>query len=1146
MRQLFKIGGFTPYIFIIFLNAMTDLGHKIVLQNTILKSYDGSDLIILTATVNALILLPFIFLFSKAGFLSDKYSKTKIIKVASFFAIIITTLILISYIMGWFWVAFGLTFILAGQSAIYSPAKYGLIKEMSRDNSELISANSLVQSMTIISILAGTVIYSIFFELLLPDGVEDKSEILKYIYPVGFALIFASIIEFLLSLELIKRVESKISKVDREAEAVGLRENISILKKRDAVWMSIIGLSIFWGLSQLVIAIFGAYLKRDLGVDNTVIANGILSLSGIGIIVGSLLVSRFSREYIEMGIVPIGVLGITLTLFSINYVDSISSLAFIFFIYGISSGLLIIPLNTLIQSLTPQSVIGKVLAGNNLMQNIVMFTFLFMTTLFAYGGIDSSHLFTLAFIISLVGFIYSMKLLAPEMIRFLVRITFGLFYDIDIKGLKNIEEGRGVLLLGNHISFLDWAFLQIAYPNQIRFVIDRNYYNLWYLKPIFKFFKAIPISTRGGKRALHLVGEALNRGETVALFPEGHLSRNGHLGKFQKGFEFAVVDVESAIIIPFYLRGLWEGKFSHASKKIKEKSNRDIGVSFGKALDIKSSPKEVKDELFKLSIESWKSYVSRLPSLPKAWIVQAKKVGNNLSVADSTGVELSGYRFITAVLLMRGAFKEILLKDNQNVGLIVPTSAGGSIANMATLTLGKSVVNINYSSGVDSIRYALKIANIKQVISSKQFMIKLKAKGFDLQEALDGVEVIYLEDLKSKMGKKLQLKTFLIARFMPTSLLSICYVKRVSTLDTVAILFSSGSEGKPKGIELSHQNIMGDIKQFINLVNPNKSDVMLGTLPIFHSFGLTVTTLTPLIEGIPVVCHPDPTDGLGIAKMSAKYNATFLFATATFFRLYARNRKIHPLMFANLRMVIAGAERLPKEIRTIFQERFNKTILEGYGATETSPVISCNINDALVPDTYHVQVGNRFGTVGLPILGTSFMVVDPNSFEPLKTGEDGMILVGGVQIMKGYIGEPQKTKDVIVEIDGIRWYITGDKGHLDEDGFLTIVDRYSRFAKVGGEMISLGLVESEIGKILKEDEEVAITAIPDDKKGERLVLLFEGEREIDELKDKIRGIGLNPLFIPSRYFKVDSIPKLGTGKSDFNGVKILALDLVSN
>lgn len=1146
MKELFKIGGFVPYILIVFLNSMTDLGHKIVLQNTIFKAYEGTELIILTAIVNGLILLPFIFLFSPAGFLSDKYSKVQIIRVASLAAIGITTLILLSYVMGWFWVAFALTFLLAAQSAIYGPAKYGLIKEMA-GNEQLTSANAMVQSVTIVSILAGAVIYSIFFESLLANQSRDTGEILQYIYPLGFALIATSVVEFLLSLQLIKTVQIKKSmqfEPKKYANLTYLRGNMKLLQKNQTVWLSIIGLSVFWGISQLVVAIFGEHLKSKMGIDNTVVAQGILALSGVGIVVGSLLVSRLSRHYIETGIIPIGALGVTASLFLIPLFDSLTVLGILFFFYGLFSGLFIVPLNTLIQFATPKRMMGKVLAGNNFMQYLSMFAFLLLTTLFAYAGFESSALFMVVMLVALLGFFYTVLKLPQSMVRFVVRFFFGLQYKVEVEGLNNLKGSRGTLLLGNHVSFLDWAFLQIAYPKQIRFVIDRSYYELWYLRPIFKFFKTIPISTRGGTHALKLVGDALEQGDTVALFPEGYLSRNGHMGQFQKGFEIAVAEVHNAVIVPFYLRGLWEGGFSHASTKLKKRQQKDVSVVFGKAMPIGSTAIEVKEAVFKLSINSWKSYSSRLSCIQGAWIKEAKEVGAKLSVADSTGVELTGYKFITAVLLMRGAFKKFLGQE-QNIGLIVPTSAGGSIANMATLTLGKTIVNLNYSSGTNALKHAIKLANIKQIITSKQFITKLKAKGFDLDEALEGVEVFYLEDIKANMSKLSQLLTFLQARFLPTTLLRLLYIKKVANSDTAAILFSSGSEGMPKGIELSHQNIMGNIKQITTVLNANERDVMLGTLPIFHSFGLTVSTLLPLIEGIPVVCHPDPTDGYGIAKLSSKYNATFLFATATFFRLYARNTKIHPLMFDSLRMVIGGAEKLPKEVRELFKEKFGKTILEGYGTTETTPVASCNIHDALVPETYHVQVGNKFGTIGLAMPGSSFMIVDPQSFKPLKVGEDGMILIGGTQVMKGYLGDEAKTGSVIKEIEGIRWYITGDKGYLDEDGFLTIVDRYSRFAKIGGEMIGLGLVESEIQKLLGENDQIAVTAVPDDKKGEKVVLLLEGEKELEVLKEEIKGLEMNPLYLPSAYYKVAEIPKLGTGKADFNGAKRLALELIN-
>jgi len=574
----------------------------------------------------------------------------------------------------------------------------------------------------------------------------------------------------------------------------------------------------------------------------------------------------------------------------------------------------------------------------------------------------------------------------------------------------------------------------------------KGYYEIWYLKPFFSFFNAIPISSRGGKQALALVTEALNNGDTVAIFPEGHLSRNGHLSSFQKGFELACREAdEETVIVPFYLRGLWEGDFSHASQKLKRKRSRDISVTFGAMMPVQSSAEEVKQEVFNLSIQSWKVYADTLPCLPEAWLASVKQSGNALCAVDSTGTELSNYRFAAGTLLLAKHLRRRIGRQ-PNVGVILPTSVGGAMGNMALLSLGKTIVNLNYTSGTESLRHAIKLADIETVMTSRQFATRLKAKGFDLSDVLTGLNVIYLEEMKEHIGKVESLCKLLILKLLPLSILKLLYLQRKKTEETAAILFSSGSEGVPKGIELTHKNIMGNIKQITTLLNPADEDVMLGTLPIFHSFGLTVTTLLPLIEGIPVACHPDPTDGFGIGKLAAKYEATMLFATATFLRLYTRNRKLHPLMFKDLRMIVAGAEKLPEETRKAFKEKFGHEIYEGYGATETTPVASVNIPDVLLPDTWKPQIGNKPGTVGLPVPGSSFKIVDPESFEELPIGKEGMILIGGTQIMKGYLKEPEKTASVIREIDGIRWYVTGDKGRLDSDGFLTIVDRYSRFA----------------------------------------------------------------------------------------------------
>ena len=399
------------------------------------------------------------------------------------------------------------------------------------------------------------------------------SDILPYIAPVGYLLIVASIFEFLLAKRLVKQFKAVDAPEERNFEVKQyknlsyLKNNLSVIRENKSVWLSIIGLSLFWGVSQVVVAIFGDYLKGHLGITNTVTAQALLALSGVGIVVGSLFSGRVSRNYIETGIIPIGAMGIAFSLYLIPSMESLYSLGTVLFVFGFFAGLFIVPLNALIQFATPNPILGKVLAGNNFMQNVFMFAFLALTAFFAYFSLSSITLFYLMASIAFVGMGYTFIKLPQSMVRYLVRFFIGFKYKLSVGGLQHIDAQKGVLLLGNHVSFLDWAMLQIAYPKQIRFVMDREYYSIWYLKPFFNFFKVIPISSRGSRGALEKVTEALNNGETVALFPEGHLSRNGHLGIFRKGFEVAAKEVTEASIIPFYLRGLWEDDFSHASKK---------------------------------------------------------------------------------------------------------------------------------------------------------------------------------------------------------------------------------------------------------------------------------------------------------------------------------------------------------------------------------------------------------------------------------------------------------------------------------------------------------------------------------------------------------------------------------------------------
>ena len=481
-----------------------------------------------------------------------------------------------------------------------------------------------------------------------------------------------------------------------------------------------------------------------------------------------------------------------------------------------------------------------------------------------------------------------------------------------------------------------------------------------------------------------------------------------------------------------------------------------------------------------------------------------------------------------------------------NLGLLLPTTTAGAMSNMAALMAGKTVVNLNYTASSEAVSSAIKQAEIKTVVTSRQFVKRLAAKGMDFAPLLKSLKVIYLEDLAKKITLPQRLTTMALVSLLPAAILKWLYCENRELEDTAAILFSSGSEGSPKGIMLSHRNIMANLKQIADVLNIRDDDTIMATLPLFHAFGLTVTCFMPLIEGIPVVCHPDPTDAVAIGKGVAKYRATMLCATATFLRLYSRNRKLVPMMFDSLRLVVAGAEKLSPEVRDLFENRFHTTILEGYGCTETTPVAGVNIPDYLSTQSWKVQKGNKPGTIGLALPGSTFRIVDPDTMETLSVDEEGLILIGGSQIMKGYLNNPEKTAEVIADIDDIRWYKTGDKGKLDADGFLTIVDRYSRFAKLAGEMVSLGDVEQRVRTALA-DPDLPLVAInlPDEKKGEKVILLLEGEHDPQAIKQQLIDAGMPALLLPAKIFSVDDVPMLGSGKTDFATSRKLATELTN-
>lgn len=1147
MEKLIRIKGFLAFATMVFLNAFVDLGHKIVIQNTIFKIYDGQAQIILTAVVNALILLPFIFLFSPSGFISDKYPKNKVMRISAWVAVGITGLITLFYYLGLFWPAFIMTFLLAAQSAVYSPAKYGYIKELvGKEN--IAPANGLIQATTTVAILAGIFVYSVFFEGFLA-GVDysNKSEILKAIAPIGWGLVAISLLEMMLAYTLPQKFETQkqmhFSKKDYFAAGY-LRQNLRVIVRHEVIFLSIIGLAIFWSISQVMLAAFPAYAKDMLNITNTVVVQGMMACAGIGIILGSILAGNISKTHIETGLIPIGSLGIAFALMILPSLDNVILQGLNFLAWGVLGGILIIPLNALIQFHASESELGRILAGNNFIQNMTMLAFLGLTVAFALTGIDSLGLFSILTLVALAGTIYTVYKLPQSLLRYIVSFIIGRKYRLNVIGLENMPESGGILMLGNHVSWIDWAIVQMASPRPIHFVMIRNIYERWYLKWFLDIFDVIPISGGASKSALAKVEQYLNNGEVVCLFPEGAISRTGHLGEFQRGYEKAAQEAK-AVILPFYLHGLWGSWFSRSSEKLKTLrstgNKMDIIVAFGKVLPADTKAEELKKQVFELSVDTWNVYTGTLSTIPLSWMVTAKRMKTELAVTDAVGDPLTNNRLLTAAI----CFSRLIAKTcrEQNAGLLLPTSSAGMIANLAVLLRGKTIINLNYTTSAEALRAAIAGAEIKTIYTSRRFLERLEKKGFDLENISQGTSLYYMEDLNREISRGARIFTLLLVRLLPAWFLQKLFCKKVDIQSPAAILFSSGSEGRPKGIVLSHRNIMGNLKQISDVLNTDNQDIVMACLPLFHAFGLTVTTFMPLVEGLPVICHPDPTDVVNVAKAIAKYRATIFCGTSTFLRLFAKNSRVHPLMLESLRIVVAGAEKLNQDVREAFKLKFNKEIYEGYGATETTPVASVNIPDCIDINYWKIQLGTKPGTVGMPLPGTSFRIVDPASLEQLPTGEDGLILIGGTQLMLGYLNDEEKTREAIVEIDGKRWYKTGDKGHLDQDGFLTIVDRYSRFAKLGGEMISLTAVEEQVRTALKQqDLELAAINLPDEKKGEKIVLLSSEQLEANTLRQAMLETNCNPLMIPSEVIVTDAIPKLGSGKTDYKTAKSRILE----
>ena len=712
---------------------------------------------------------------------------------------------------------------------------------------------------------------------------------------------------------------------------------------------------------------------------------------------------------------------------------------------------------------------------------------------------------------------------------FFGRLLVRCFYRVTALGLANLPDG-GFLLVPNHITWVDALVLQLACPRPIRYVIDQEHYHKPILHPILRTLGCIPINIRQSHSAIRAATAKLAEGEIVCLFPEGQLERTGVLLRLQRGYEL-IARHANAQVVPVWLDQLWGSIFSFQGGRFFTKRPKRIPypvtIAFGKPLEAQAADvATVREELLKLG----EFCFSRRPSLDRHLAEECVRGLKRRPFATAVIDGLDHSELSRAKLLgAAAAFSRYLRKQfpDERIAIVLPASKGSMLANLAVTLANKVPVDLNFTMGRAANESCCQRANLRVAISATPFIERIK--DFPWPE-----RILKLDELLPHMKRQIIL-WWIISLLAPARLLlRFLQIPKKGGHAEAVLLFTSGTTGEPKGVVVSHRNVVGNVSQFRQLLDAKKTDAILASLPFFHTFGSTVTLWYPLIEGVRIVTFPNPLEAAKCAALIEQYELTFLLATPTFLRLYLR--KAEPEQLRDLRLIIVGAEKLPLDLARHFEERFHKKVFEGYGLTETAPVVSVNLPEP----TPNASPTNRLGSVGRLAPGIAAEIREPETDRELSLFDSGMLWLRGPNIFEGYLHDPQRTDEVLR--DG--WLKTGDIARFDEDGFLYIEGRLSRFSKIGGEMVPHEVIEQKIVDLLelsgKDERPIAVIGVQDEAKGEALVLLSAVDIDLAELRKKLQDSGVPNLWIPKQVQRIEAIPVLASGKLDLKKCQELA------
>jgi len=1123
-KDLLKNSGFHFFLWTQFLGAFNDNVYKLLvsMRAVDVAAHTGSGSMYLSlATI--VFVTPFLLFSGYSGHLADVISKRKVLVAVKVFEIFVMTLGLAVFFSTRIELMLVVLGLMAVHSTIFSPAKYGIVPEMLPDK-DLSRANGLLEMSTFVAIVMGTSIGTFMFA-------AWKGEPWK----MGLVTLAVAIAGFFTSLKITRVPASGATAPFRWNPFGEVWTGTKHLLKERPLTLTVLGISYFWflgALFQMDLLLFGSEVLKEsdlrIGLMVTALA--------IGIGVGSMLAGRWSGNKVELGLVPLG--AILMSVFCIalyfardSYTLSVISLSLL----GITSGLFIVPLNAYLQQRSESHEKGRIIATNNFYNTIGM--------MFASGALTGMHdklhmspdkLMLIFGILTLVSSIYIVSVVPEFLVRFILWITTHTLFKIRIVGSENVPFRGPALLVSNHMSHIDGFLINACIQRFIRFMVWKPFYEMKAIHWFFKLGNAIPVGSgpRDAVAAIKAARREIEAGHMVCIFAEGAISRTGNLLPFRRGLE-KIVDGLDVPIIPVHLDRLWGSIFSFERGRFLWKWPKHIPypvtVSFGKPMPSTSSAHDVRQALLELASDATAHSKSDKDLLDLRFVRAAKQNWSRFAMADASGRQLTYGESLIASRLISGWVRSHC-RDQRMIGLLLPSSTGGALANIAVMMAGKAPVNLNFTAGREAMAAAIDQCRLQVIITSKLFLEKAKL------EAPQGC--VYLEDIVRGFTGLDKFRAAVAARLLPAEIL---IGRENRTTDSLAtVIFSSGSSGVPKGVMLSHRNILANIQAMAQVFWISDTDRIVGVLPFFHSFGFTVTIWLPLVNGCGALYHTNPMEAAKIGELVGTHKGTFLLSTPTFCAGYTR--KCSKQEFASLRFVLVGAEKLRQSVATAFREKFELELLEGYGCTEMSPVVAVNApNFDAGRDT---QVGNKAGTVGHPLPGIAARIVDPASFESLPSDAEGLILVKGPNRMLGYLNQPERTAEATR--DG--WYITGDIGAIDDEGFIRITDRLARFSKIGGEMVPHLKVEEAVYAIIG-DHACAVTGIPDEQRGERLVVLYtRTDLAPADLWRSLSEMDLPNLWIPKRenFYQVEALPTLGTGKLDIQGVKARAKQLAGS